>query len=1107
MSDDFANWLERLGLGQFAESFAENAIDLRTLPTLTEDDLKELGLKLGHRRLLQQSIEKLSADIVPTSALQSSSGASNSKTDTSLSAWERQPGERKPVTIMFADISGSTALTENLDAEEAHELLYGATQKMCEAVENNRGTVCRFMGDGVMAMFGAPLASERHAIDACEAALEMQHSLREMGVPIRVGMHSGKVVVLKVGDGARAEFDASGPMINVAKRMEESASPGSVYLTNTTQAIAGEGIDVEALGPIQVKGVTEPVPVFELRQVRLAEEIALNSRIQFVGRRSELNQFRGILESCTEQGHGQTIYVRGEPGIGKTRLVNEFAAIAAKNGLSIHRGLVLPFGVGKGQDAIRSLVRALFEVAPGSSKNERLVVAEAALSDGRLSHDQMVFVNDLLDLPQTLEQKTLYDAMESKTRNRGKQAVVSTLVTASSSHQPTLIIVEDVHWADTLTLAHLADLAKSVADCPALLTLTSRIEGDQLDQKWRSSIAGSPFTSIDLGPLRKQESVEFIGEFIDTEDALAKSCLERAAGNPLFLEQLLRNAQEGAMENLPDSIQSLILARIDRLRPEAKQALQAASVIGQRFHPDVLSHLLAVDHFNCAELEEHNLVRGEGDGFLFAHALIQEGVYGSLIRTRRQELHKICADCFEGSDSILYAEHLAKAEEVGAPKAFLTAAREYIQQYRFERALELTDRGLALSNPGFIRHQLMCLKGEVLNELNDVESSMAVFYEVLDEASDDEQRCDAWMGLSACKRLTDEFVEAIELLEKAQPVASQHNLVSRLSQIHHLRGNLYYTTGNIEGCHEEHDLALKYARKVDSVEDEARALGGLADAECAQGRMQRAYDAFHSCVVRCREIGLGKVEVANQAQMANCFVFLGRPEEVLTSCRAAVAAASKAGHLRAEVTALSGICEVAADLGDSDLLRTTSKKGIALADQLQSQAWGAFYLSFSALAQFFNGESSRAQALAQEAADRGDSSRAFIGGWTLGVLALVADSPAIRLRALKEGDALCDSGMNGEAVLHFLHYAIMTCSQRGMWEQLGHYVQMLEDFTKDDPLPWADFYVAYGRALAKAAQSDQSDAVAKELSEILEKATCMGYTGPINEIRAALPEF
>ncbi len=1104
MSQDFANWLERIGLGEYIEAFAENAIDFRTLHILAEDDLKALGLKLGHRRLLQQSIKNLSSDVGQLSELQSASATYTPDKDTGLSAWERQPSERKPVTILFADITGSTALTENLDAEDAHDVLYNATQRMCEAVENNSGTVCRFMGDGVMAMFGAPLASERHALDACEAAIEIQQTIRDLGVQIRVGLHSEKVVVLKVGDGERTEFDASGPMINVAKRMEESASPGTVYMTNTTRALAGEGIYTEALEPIRVKGVTKPVPVFKLRSVRLAEVIGFDRRNQFVGRRSELNQFRGILESCIEQGFGQTIYVRGEPGIGKTRLASEFAAIATQKGLSVHRGLVLPHGVGKGQDAIRSLVRALLSITPGSGKKNRLAVAQAALLDGRLSSDQMVFVKDLLDLPHTIEEKALYDAMENNARDNGKQTVVSSLVATASIYRTTLIIIEDVHWAGQVTLAHLTKLAKTVAECSALLILTSRIDGDQINQKWRSSIAGSPFTSVDLGPLRNHESVNLISEFIDTGDPLANNCLIRAGGNPLFLEQLLCNALEGATDNMPDSIHSLILARLDRLKQKAKEALQAASVIGQRFHPDLLNHLLGVDDFDCAVLVEHDLVRVEGDCFLFAHALIQEGVYDSLIRARKQALHNVCADWFKGRDSVLYAEHLARAGHIGAADAYFSAAQEQVRQYRFLRALELTDQGLALTSPGVIRHQLNCLKGEILIDLNDVEASVAAYSEALGEAADDLQRCDAWMGLSACKRITDEFLEAIELLEKAQPVALQHNSMRRLSEIHHLRGNLYYTTGNIEGCHKEHDLALKYALKDDLVEHEARALGGLADAECARGHMKRAYDAFHSCVTRCREIGLGKVEVANQAQMANCFIFLANTEDALTNSRAAVDSAKKAGHLRAEVTALSGICELAVESGDSKLLSTISKKGITLADRLQSQAWEAFYLSFSAVAKFLDGDSIQALALAKQAVDMGDTSRAFIGGWTLGALALVADNPTLRDRALKNGRDLCNHGMNGEAVLHFLRFAILTSSNNKMWNQLEHYVKMLEDFTKKDPLPWADFYMAYGRTMVKVAQGDQTDRVAKELADILKKATCMGYERAARGIRASL---
>ena len=174
-------------------------------------------------------------------------------------------------------------------------------------------------------------------------------------------------------------------------------------------------------------------------------------------------------------------------------------------------------------------------------------------------------------------------------------------------------------------------------------------EGDKIDQRWRGSVAGSPFTAIDLVPLRRAESMSLIGEFMGHVDELAESCLERAAGNPLFLEQLLRNAREGSLESLPNSIASLVLARLDRLRPDAKQALQAASVVGQRFDSNTLNHLLAVDDFDCTELIENDLIRSEGNSYLFSHALVQEGVYGSLVKARKQLLHKRCADWFDST--------------------------------------------------------------------------------------------------------------------------------------------------------------------------------------------------------------------------------------------------------------------------------------------------------------------------------------------------------------------------------------------------------------------------------------------------------------------------
>ena len=263
-----------------------------------------------------------------------------------------------------------------------------------------------------------------------------------------------------------------------------------------------------------------------------------------------------------------------------------------------------------------------------------------------------IFLNDLLNLPQPIDLRLLYDAMDDAIRGRGRREVMAELVRRASARQPLMLVVEDLHWADESTLQYLAELTATVPECMAVLVMTSRIEGDPIDEAWRGAAQGSPLLTLDLGPLRRQEAIALAGGTIKVMPRLALACIERAEGNPLFLEQLLRVAEETAAATLPGSIQSLVLARVDQLDPLDKQALQAASILGQRFSLDALRRLLRNPGYTCAELIKHYLVRPEGDDFLFAHALLWEGVYASLLRARRRELHRQAAEWFAVGDPV-----------------------------------------------------------------------------------------------------------------------------------------------------------------------------------------------------------------------------------------------------------------------------------------------------------------------------------------------------------------------------------------------------------------------------------------------------------------------
>lgn len=1111
MADKISNWLCELGLSRYAELFAKQEVVFEDLRDLNDGDLKELGIPLGPRKRLLKAAGSLAKS-------KQVEGPISKGSDDRLAAWERHAGERRPVTMLFADIIGSTALTEHLDAEETHDLIYGATQRMCEVVENNRGTVCRFMGDGVMAMFGAPVASEHHAVEACEAALEMQRVIREYAsdiklssgnaIRIRVGLHSGEVVVLAVGEGDTVEYDASGPTVPIAARMEQSAKPGEVYLTGTTRSLAAPRIETEALDPVSVKGISEPVPVFALRRLRSIEEpLPLAARTPFVGRRAELAQFEGILDVCIDEEHGQTIYVRGEPGIGKTRLVEEFSRIAMDKGVVAHRVLVFPFGAGKGQDAIRALVRSLLGVPPDRGNTEDQGAAKALLEGGRLQPDQTIFLNDLLDLSQSADHKAVYDAMDNTTRNAGKQAVVSTLVTAISRRQPVLIIVENVHWADVVTLTYLSSLAKTVADCPALLVMTSRVEGDRIDRQWIGGTEGSPLFTIDLGPLRKRDSVALIGNFVDTSEELAESCLERAAGNPLFLEQLLRNAHEGAGGHLPDSIQSLVLARVDRLNPQAKRALQVASILGQRFHTDALSYLLDVSDYDCAELVGPSLVHREGEGYLFAHALIQESVHASLLKTQRRELHRKAAGWFANKDLILRAQHLDLADDDQAPDAYLSAAKEQAEQYRFERALSLVKRGLELA-PESNDFALRELSGELQRTLGLISESINVYQSVIESSVEQSCRCRAYIGVAEGLRIIEHHDEMLEALDQAEAIAKTLRLSVELARIHQLKGGACFMRGEFDACLREHSASLQHARDADSPELEAQALSGLGDAEYARAHMISAHDYYQQCIELGRKHGFGRIVAANLGMLGKTHCYRHDFEAMLSDIRAALDLTRKVCNLRAEMVALEAGAYLA-DIGNVAEGKAWLEARLSIARRLGAPAFEASALAHLGNIAVKEGHRLEAEELARKAIDilQGSySSLRFWGPYALGTLALATDDSDCRRVALEEGEDLLQGDCLSPNYFWFYRDAMEVSLRIEAWDEVERYADALDEYTSAEPLPWCDFYIARGRALAAFGRGQRDSATMQALQRLYDEAKHVGLETAVSALQKVLPQ-
>ena len=1105
MIKSVAQWLEDQGLGQYAGKFAEHDIVPGLLAELDDADLKEIGVNaLGHRKILLRAIGELPRE---TTSADDAGLVADDEDVTDITAWSRTPGERKPVTLLFADIVGSTAMTEELDAEEAHDLLYSATERMCQAVENNRGTVCRFMGDGIMAMFGAPRARELHALEACQAALEMRASvgryakkLRKrhgVGIEIRIGLHSGEVVLLEVGDDpARPEYDASGPTVPLAARMEQSADPGGILITDTTRAEAERWIETSDRGEISVKGRSKPVSVFALEALRGDGRPQAAGRTRpLVGRQAELAQFRGLLEVCRETGRGESLLIRGEAGIGKTRLSEELMRLARGSGFATYLAVVLDFGTGKGQAAFPSLVRDFLGIEPGSGKTARRQALDEAQRHELARAEQRVFLNDLLDLPQPLELRTLYDAMEARTRVEGKHHVVGDIVTRLAARRPLLLVIEGLHWADTETLDYLTHLARVVSEIPALLLMTSRLEDDPVDIAWRARAGEHPTVTWDLGPLRADEAMQLATGFGAAQDDFLRQCLERAEGNPLFLEQLLLVAGEGNLETVPDSIKSIVLARMDQLAAPDKLALRAASVLGQRFELDSLRHLVGNPDYDCRPLVDNHLVRPDELHFSFTHALIQGGVYASLLKNQRIELHRMAADWYGDNDFVLRAEHLDRAGDSAALEAYRQAALREAELYRPERALQLVRRALqiAAADDSF---ELRNLEGDLLRSYGSIPESIEAYRAAAAVAPDEVGRCLSMVGMAQGLAATAAHREAQEMLDQAIGIAGQHRLTSELARICRTMGKIHFYRGQIDACLEANQRSLDHARASGSVEVEARALSGLANAEYNRGRFISAQGYFDQCLELAREHGFGRILAANLSMRSYVSGWHDDIDSAIAGYREAARLAEQISDSRAQMMALmigGSFWALVGDIEEGENWLNSSKDiirrvGAGLFEGVCDYLLGRFAL--------LRGDSAEARRLVERGVStlrESESGMTFGGPIALGILALAANSETQCHAALTEAEAMLAAGSVGHNYLNFYEDAMEACLQIGAWDEVDRYARALEEYTRPEPLPRSDYFIARGRGLAAFGRGERGDALLQHLQELDAAAEINGF--------------
>jgi tetratricopeptide (TPR) repeat protein len=747
--------------------------------------------------------------------------------------------------------------------------------------------------------------------------------------------------------------------------------------------------------------------------------------------------------------------------------------------------LVLNFGSGTSRDAIQALVCGLLGLDSaadvGRLEEGATTAAEAELVDA----ENVVFLLDLLGLAPSGQLRVLYEAMDNAAREAGRAATLVQLVRRTNRRQPRVLAIEDLHWADAATLDLLAPLAAAVVDCPALLIMTSRVEQNPLDEAWRAKAGGGPLLTIDIGPLHADEAGELAASFPAVDAALARSCIERAAGNPLYLEQLLRYAVEGDASKVAGTVQSLVQARLDRLDADDRLALQAASVLGQRFDREALAAVLDQPSYDSERFAAHHMVQPHGTQFLFAHALIHEAVYDSLLKSRRAELHRRAADHYAAFDPGLRAAHLDRAGDPQAARAYLAAAQREATEYHYAAAQALGRRGLELANEREDRFALASLLGEVLHDLGDMPAALASCQEALTAAGSDAERCRAWLGLAAVKRVTDDIDGALADLIDAEAAAVTHGLTHELARLHLLRGNLYFPSGDIERCLKEHGRSLELAERTGSAELEAAALGGLGDGEYMRGRMMTARDRFARCVRLCQDHGLVRIEVANRPMLAFAGWFAGDGAKAAAEAALAIEMAQSVAHHRAEMIGRHAACFISLALMNLDAAFEHAEAALALARGLRARRFEAEGLALRADVRRARGDLPEAARDAEAAVALSfETGPAFVGPFALGVLARTVTDQRRRQEAMAEADRLLSEGAVSHNHLLFRRDAIEMAIDADDWDSAEKYAAALEAYTRDEPLPWAEFYVRRARWLSTIAREGSSPEALAQLREL-----------------------
>jgi class 3 adenylate cyclase/tetratricopeptide (TPR) repeat protein len=871
---------------------------------------------------------------------------------TSKSALE---GERKQVTVLFCDIVESSKLAERLDAEQMHELMDRALRLMAQAVHRYEGTVNQFLGDGIMALFGAPIALEDHALRAVRAALAIQetisgysaqlHESRGVAVRLRLGLNTGPVVVGRIGDDLRMDYTAVGDTTHVAARMQELAEPGSILISEPTQRLVEGYVHCEPMGTMQLQARDTPVSVFKVtgrKRARSRLELGIERGLtEFIGRRGELSVMHERLARA-KAGQGQVVAIVAEPGAGKSRLLFEFRKALQGEEITWLEGHCEPYAQASPYLPILQILRANFQIEEGDNRLQ----AQEKLRHGVLALDPTLegivpFLRELLD--PSGEDDALKHLEPQIKRRRTFEALLA-LTMAGSQRRPFIAVIEDVHWIDSTSEDYLAFLVDSMAAIPHLILTTHR---PGYSVRWADK---TYYRQISLDLLTEDEAQALAATLLGSRrlpPELSRIIWQKAEGNPLFVEEITASLLErgvvrrgedlrwagDASVDLPSTIQDIVRARIDRLAEPVKRTVQNAAVIGREFGLRLLTRISEMatevegylDTLKSLEFIHQSRIIPELE-FIFKHAVIQDVAYEGLLVQRRKEIHGAIGGAMED----LYADRL---EENAALLAHHYARSDH-QRKAFEYALIAGDRAARL-------HANTEAK-------TFYEHALAIARRLPSSPQVEQLQIDAILRLPAVGATRQDIDRDLKNLEHTRSVAERLADGPRLARVLYWIGRLRYILGDPE-------TALAYATDSLEIADRLGDESLAAPAVNLMGRL-RAFRADFMVAGQLLERSVAQMRV------------LGNKGEEST-------AAGLAGWVFGE-------------LGEFERARPYADQSVRLAQEIHDPFAEAAALLYRGLIGIASGDLARAKvdfADARRIAERvGDRIRTYLAAWLEG---------------------------------------------------------------------------------------------------------------------------